>query len=145
MKGFLGVAFSLAVIGCSTSPEPVEPVATVSAARARWADGSPANYRFDFQRHCFCVVEAVQPVTVEVRGGEIVSVVSRDGGQPVPDALNIEWYSIEDLFRLIDEAETGGQEVEVEYAPEGYPTRIVIGSLAADAGVEYQVGNVAPL
>jgi hypothetical protein len=145
MKRYRLVLFGLLAVGCSTAPEPAEPLTSVSAARVRWSDGAPANYRFDFQRHCFCVTEAVQPVTVEVRGGEIVSVVSRDGGQPAPAAPNIEWYTIEDLFRLIEEAEAAGQEVEVEYAPDGYPARIVIGSLAADAGVEYQVENVSPL
>ena len=103
------------------------------------------DYRFDFDRQCFCVPAAVEPVTVDVRDGRITRVVSRGTGQPVEPAENIIWYTIEELFGLIEQAEAEGTTVSVQYDERGYPALITIGNLAADAGVEYRITEVTPL
>src|SRR5690606_42141242 len=81
------IACLVLAVGCSTSPESAAPITSVSAARARWAEGGPGDYRFDFHRQCFCLPEAVQPVTVEVRGDTIASVLARATGQPVGEKI----------------------------------------------------------
>jgi hypothetical protein len=124
------------------SPEGGEgPDAPVSAWQARGL----RDYAFDFERQCFCVPEAVQPVRIEVRGGEITEVRSRDTGEVVPLSPAIPWYTVDELLRQADVAQADGQEVRVEYHADGFPSQIEIGSLAADAGVIYNISNLSRL
>jgi hypothetical protein len=103
-----------------------------------------ADYRYDFQRLCFCVEEAVQPVTIEVRDGRVVRVVTRPGGKDVTNAEFVNWPTIEDLVDEIEEARARGEKnLVVRYDEKlGYPTFIEIGTLANDAGVRYTADNL---
>lgn len=103
-----------------------------------------ADYRYDFQRDCFCPREAVQPVTIEVRGGEVVRVVTRPGGEDVTNTRYASWPTIEDLIQEVEEARGRGEKnLVVRYDEElGYPTFIEIGTLANDAGVRYTAANL---
>jgi hypothetical protein len=98
-----------------------------------------ADYRYDFQRVCFCTPEAVQPVTIEVRDGRVARVVTRPRGEDVTNARFASWPTIEELVREIDDARARGeQNLVVRYDEKlGYPTFIEIGTLANDAGVRY--------
>jgi len=132
--------------GCSNDGSPAGPIESLSEARAAWEQSGSSDYSFDFERHCFCIPAAVEPVTIEVRGGEIAEVISRRTGAPIEPDPSIIWYTIEGLFGLIEEAEIeGGAPITVEYAETGYPRLIAIGSLAADAGIEYRVEEVQKL
>jgi hypothetical protein len=139
-------ALPLALPGCAGTNQPADPIHEVGSARATWAAQELRDYRFDFDRQCFCVREAVEPVTVEVRDGAVHEVRSRRTGEVMPSSDAVPWFTIERLFEQIEEAEAAGtQPVRVAYHPRGYPTEIEIGSLAADAGVHYTVSNVEPL
>jgi hypothetical protein len=132
----------LLAAGCA----PSGPGTVPGAAGHTWAGVPGGHYRYDFERQCFCVPEATQPVTIEVRDGAVVSVRSRATGEEVVRSENIPWYSIEGLLAQANEARAEGQEVAVQYdAATGHPTLVEIGSLAADAGVRYLVANVQPL
>jgi hypothetical protein len=136
----------LSLAGCAGVSQPADPLHEVRSARATWAAQELRDYRFDFDRQCFCVREAVEPVTIEVRGGGVHEVRSRRTGEVMPHSEAVPWYTIEQLFGQIEEAQAAGiQSVRVEYHPLGYPSEIEIGSLAADAGVHYTVKNVEPL
>jgi hypothetical protein len=140
------VAALVLLASCASAPEPTGPLADAALARARWEAGRPGDYEFDTQRHCFCVTEAVLPVTVAVRGGRIASVRSRADGTPLPVDGGPGWYTIEDLFGMIEQAARAGRSrLEVTYHPAGYPAEVTIGELAADAGVRYTVSAVRPL
>jgi len=120
----------LAVAGCSrdiTGPVPAR-----------------ADYRYDFQRDCFCPREAVQPVTIEVRQGRVARVVTRPGGDVVTNTPYANWPTIEDLVQEIEEARRRGEKnLIVRYDEKlGYPTFIEIGTLANDAGVRYTAENL---
>lgn len=123
----------LAVAGCSRD-----------VTGSGW-DG--ADYRYDFQRVCFCTREAVQPVTIEVRGGQVVRVVTRPGGEDVTNTRYATWPTIEDLLDEIDEARRRGEKhLVVRYDTQlGYPTFIEIGTLENDAGVRYTADNLERL
>lgn len=103
-----------------------------------------ADYRYDFQRVCFCTEDAVQPVTIEVRDGRVARVVTRPGGKDVTDAGFASWPTIEELEQEIEEARARGEQNLVVRRDEklGYPTFIEIGTLANDAGVRYTAENL---
>jgi hypothetical protein len=134
----LGITF-----GCSGGTGPVDAHVDTRSALALWHAQGSSDYRFEFQRFCFCAAEYTQPVTVEVRHGRIVSVRSSLTGESFPLTGPVPWYTVEDLFRLVQDAQRAGTaELRVEYHPSGYPALIEIGSFAADAAVRYTVGDV---
>lgn len=132
-------------LACTAAPPDTEPVDDHDAALQRWEAAGLADYQFDFQQECFCVREQVQPVTIEVRGGSITRVVSRETGEDVEDE-RLRWHTVRELFDVITDArQQGVTPLNVEYDAElGYPTRIEAGSLAADAGVVYHASNLQP-
>ncbi len=138
----------LALAGC-TGGQRSDPEAqdTLAAHRQAWADAGLDDYTYSFKQDCFCVLEQVQPVTIEVRDGRIARVVSAESGEDITGNTNLRWYTVSELFGLIEEAGMNGWEpLIVEYDAElGYPTRIEIGSLAADAGVIYTASGLRPL
>jgi hypothetical protein len=144
MKKILMLGLALAA-GCATVPAG-EP-GVVSTEERRWQAAGLRDYRYDFEQQCFCTEERRQPVTVEVRGGRVVRVVSRATGREVPLRDDLRWYTVPELFARVAEARREGVlPLEVAYDPRlGYPTRIEAGSLAADAGVVYLASNLRPL
>ena len=145
---FSAVLITLATLACSTSGSPDSGTpADLAGAQQRWDAAALQDYRFDFQQQCFCVEEQGQPVTVEVRAGQITSVVARETGEQLVGREGLYWKTIPDLFRVVAEAhEDGTTPLLVHYDPElGYPTHIEAGSLAADAGVVYSVSNLERL
>lgn len=147
MRSKLSAAcIALVSFGCSTgtSSDADEP-GDFAAAQQRWEAAALTDYRFDFEQQCFCVREQVQPVTIEVRDGRIVRVVSRETGEELTAVEGLQWRTIPDLFRVISDARQDEvTPLTVQYDPElGYPAHIEAGSLAADAGVIYTVSNLA--
>ena len=103
------------------------------------------NYRYDFKQVCFCLQDQIQPVTIAVRDGKVVSVRSRETGADLTRRGN--WPTIDDLFDRIEAARRQGTKpLIVELDRElGYPTLVEIGTLANDAGVRYLSSNLRPL
>lgn len=136
----------LLVSGCGASDGPVNARLGSRGELSQWRAQDWTDYRFDFARHCFCVPEALEPVTIEVSGGRISAVRSRRTGEELPRTASAPWYTIEELFRLVRDAERAGvRPLRVRYHPLGYPAEIELGTLASDAGVRYSVENVVPL
>jgi hypothetical protein len=137
----------LSAASCSaTVGPPVEGTASVTELRLRWAQWEavgPESYTYELRRACFCSAETVAPARVEVRDRRVVDVRSLATGQSLPVA----WVpTIDSLFKwAIAEAERGGH-VEVAYHRRlSYPVRLVIGTLANDAGVAYSVTKLQAL
>jgi hypothetical protein len=107
-------------------------------------DWQGEDYRYDFQRDCFCPLELVQPVTIEVRDGRVTRVVTRPGGEDVTHVRPQAWPTIADLVREVEEARDRGEKnLVVRYDDKlGYPTFIEIGTLANDAGVRYSAAKL---
>jgi uncharacterized protein DUF6174 len=141
----VAVTAVLSAVSCSTAVDPdVDPgVAGNGSATelrvhwARWRAAGPRSYSYELRRDCFCGAETVTPARVEVRDGRVVDIRSLATGQRLSFAFV---PTIDLLFEwAIAEAEAGGH-VEVAYHPLlSYPTRLVIGTLANDAGVAYGV------
>ncbi len=139
------VSAHLLLTACTPAAPPPDGGDAADAPRSAWHEQGLRDYAFDFERQCFCVREALQPVRIEVRGGEIVEVRSRESGEVVPPSPAIPWYTVDELLRQAEVAREDGQEVRVDYHADGHPAQIEIGSLAADAGVIYNISNLAAL
>ncbi len=147
----LGVVAAALLVACGTSangaepsptstpaptPAPTEIVdpnsladrqAALDAARALWAASGGDDYDMTFNWQCFCIVDYVQRVDLEVRGGSVEDgTVTESGIQLTPEQL-AEYVSVEQLFDLIQDAiDQDAAEIRVSYAAAGYPTEVWI-------------------
>ena len=158
MTSFRKLSILLAVVGVSATlsaascrPAVDQPVRRESVdgngsageLRSRWAQWQARgirSYAFNLERSCFCSVEAITPVRIDVRDGRVVAVRALvDGRQMTVQGVP----TVDSLFRwAIREADQNGH-VEVTYDPLlSYPVRLVIGTLANDAGTAYHLADL---
>lgn len=116
--GLAIAALALAVSGCADplGPEQGELV----RERARWEGRSLQDYRYEYERDCFC-----PPLhgLVEVRGGRVAAVTDLRTGEPEPPEELDRYPTVEALFDTL--AAWIGREphaMQVAYDDElGYP------------------------
>jgi Family of unknown function (DUF6174) len=154
-RGLAAAVLSLSALAAcapqarSGDPDPPPPPTSaaqgdLAAARQLWASQETDDYRYRFSRQCFCLGRG--PVVVEVRDGRVASVRDAESGGPPAEDAGTYVLTVEQLFERIAEAQRGGEATSVSYDPvRGFPVRAEIGSLAADAGVVYEIGELAPL
>jgi len=116
---------------CKTDPE-------FETARAAWKAVHPSDYRFVWQQSCFCLPEAVQPIVVTVRHGEIVSATNRDG-VPVSQEVRENVQTIDALYQRIADAQCHAEEVRFKANERGVPDSIYIDPRHLVADDEYGV------
>lgn len=144
--GSLVLVALLAACGSSTGPSPL---VDLEHARSRWESRSFADYTFETRRDCFCAPELTGPARITVVNDSITSVIdiTADSVIPYPAAGN--WYTVEDLFVVIDSAvhHPATSSIDVAYDPDlGYPTTLEISPRPeiADAGVRYTITLLVP-
>ncbi len=69
---------------------------------ARWTDTGITDYSYRFQRLCFC--GSVDPVIVEVRDRDVISIVDAVTGEPVDPPSSDYYLSIDGIFSAIQNA-----------------------------------------
>ena len=153
-RGLAAAVLSLSALAAcaprapSGDPDPPPPPASaaqgdLATARRLWAQQGMDDYRYRFARQCFCLGRG--PVLVEVRDGRVAQVQGVEGGGPAEETAP-HVLTVEQLFDRIAEAQRGGEHTSVQYdAARGFPVRAEIGSLAADAGIVYEISELAPL
>ena len=114
-----------------------------------WAKQNISNYRFTLHRSCFCSFETMQPVNIEVRNGQVTSIVPAINGVPF-NRENVKMHdSIPKLFQVIEDAIAREAEgLSVTYHPTlGYPTKISIDydQLMVDEEISLTIENLQPL
>lgn len=136
------------VTGPDTFGTPDDRAATTAAyaqARARWDSVRPASYDYRLRVLCFCAPSVTSPVTVTVRGTQVVGVV-RDGGGAVEPELADLYPSVDGMFDQIRDAiAEDADEIRVTYDPAtGMPTEVVIDRsyMIADEEVRYEAGGL---
>ena len=105
------------------------PQVVLDQALALWAANSTSDYTFEFNWVCFCIREWVSPVTLSVSGGEVVSAVFVESGEPVTDVNQLASYeTIDGLFQLLQDAiDQSAESIQVEFDPiDGYPVSAFI-------------------
>lgn len=127
-RALLGaLLLSVTLPACTTSPD--DPGDDLFANRRQWQTQRIADYQIQFRMSCFCIVEATQPVVLQVRNNAIVSVTRvSDGGAVPASQWEGRYYTVDQMFALIADAEAkGADEVRVEYHTElRYPTTVFI-------------------
>ena len=99
--------------------------------RRLWRDAALDGYEYGYHKFCECTPETPPETLVTVIDGEVVNVRHRPHGFDrviQADPREIEWYwTVEQLFDLVDSALERGDRVSVEYDETlGFPTRLYI-------------------
>jgi hypothetical protein len=137
------LAALLALGACAQLTGPASVPGEARAQLQRWESRGLRDYRFTVARTCFCTPEFTAPARVEVRGGRVAQVTDAATGR-TRDLR--EGFTIAELFGWIVRAQEEGTYVEAAYHPEqGYPVRVVIGTLANDAGTAYSISGLEPI
>jgi len=143
MKKLFFITFAIVLAACSAAPtQPVIPLTPAPFAEHQvWEDAGIDHYRFELTLSCFCAFRDHMPLTIEVKGGEVLSITRADGQAVTSDDPNYEFYltygTIDELFTKIESAKADPEagEVTVTYDPAfGYPVDAAIDyiELAAD-------------
>jgi len=103
----------------------------LAAARNMWRRAALADYEYGYRKYCACHPDSPPETIVTVRNGAIVGVRHRpvDSTNEVPaKAGSLQYYwTIDELFELIDSARARGAAVRATYDRErGFPTEIHI-------------------
>ena len=138
----LGLLAALgALTGCDlTSPQESD----LARARQRWALSNIRSYDFTAARSCFCLQQALRPVTVTVTNGAVTQRTYADTGEPVPSTES-EFTTVEGLFDIIQAAiARHAAVVDARYDPEtGVPLGISIDNNLQTADDEVSYGVAA--
>lgn len=103
----------------------------LAAARSAWRAAKLVDYEYGYRKYCACHPDTPPETIVTVRGGEIVGVRHRpvDATNEVPakaGSLGYYW-TIDELFDLIDSAQRRGAQVRASFdSQRGFPTEIHI-------------------
>jgi hypothetical protein len=141
----LALACTLVAGACDDDPQGPDTTSTQQAsAKALWRVTRPSAYTFIASRTCECLTDAAGPVRIEVNGTTIVSVRRVDNNAVIDPAL---WFTIDDLFNLIDtELAQRPARLEAEYdETNGHPVYVAYGEREVDAGATIDVSAFAPL
>jgi hypothetical protein len=131
--------------GAPTRPQ----MRDLAAAEARWAATRPAGDRYTMRQRRLCFCPAVEPHTVRVEGGRIVSVVNDATGE-ILDADRRGWYrTVPELFDEVRRAigQRGVLRAVSYHDTMGYPTRLSLDPLpdAIDDEIVWETSAVAPI
>jgi hypothetical protein len=113
---------------------------------ALWQSQAIPHYRFDLKVGCNCPWYSMMPLAVEVKNGEILSMVASNGGDITPYADTFRPHgTIEGLFDRVDSAiSSGANKLAIQYdARYGFPNSIIIDQsrFMTDDGIGYYVTN----
>jgi hypothetical protein len=105
--------------------------ADLKAARNAWRAAKLVDYEYGYRKYCACHPDSPPETVVTVRGGEVAGVRHRPVGSAneVPaKAGSLQYYwTIDELFELIESAQRRGAHVRATYDPQrGFPTEIHI-------------------
>jgi hypothetical protein len=110
-------------------PLPAEIVEALAEAQQRWESLALENYDYQYQRQCFCQIDYVRPMAVQVREGQIVSVLYADEeGGTVSEEIAQNVPTIDGLFSILrDAVDTGAASIQASYDEgQGYPRQAFI-------------------
>jgi len=132
--------------GCQTRAATCADNPEIATAEAAWKARHLADYRFVWQQQCFCLVDAVQPIVVTVRHGEIVSATNVKGVAVSAD-IRANVLTIDALYRHVDEMQCKADEVRFTSSKDGVPEKVFIdpSRQAADEEFEVNISEFTPV
>jgi hypothetical protein len=120
----------------------------IKQSREKWEGSKFDHYVFEITMNCFCVPELTQPIVIEVKDGEPVTITYANGDEIENDVRKFfaPHDTLDKVFDLITGAvKEKADRVEVEYdVTLGYPTKIMIdrSQAVADDEVFYAIRYV---
>ena len=137
----VGVAlFMLLLFSCSAYRQANE----LKQNQSLWMEQKASSYKYTFRHGCFCSPETTDPVFIEVRNGEQISITRPTKTTLKPQGFE-QYGTIEKLFELVQSTiNSNPYELTVEYNRQyGYPSRISINpnKNVADDEDSYTVSN----
>jgi len=102
---------------------------TLMENQQKWATQNITHYKFGLTISCLCPWGGIQPFTVEVKDGQVISMTDKNG-QPIPanyaKTFN-EAATVEKLFGILDSAIGKASQITVAYdIAYGFPKSIQI-------------------
>lgn len=140
-RNFLVLLLSLAWLLAACGPvgprtEPPTPDATadpqeeLTRNRQKWQAAGIRDYRFGLFIGCFCPFVEEMPLTIEVRDGQAISILDKDGNPARSEYIDfyLPYATIDGLFAALETDLNGGADkVTVKYdAQYGFPTEAYI-------------------
>jgi len=143
MKKILLLTLTLVLAACSAGSK-----SKFDSNLSKWQDAGVNHYSFELGIGCFCPYGDVLPATVEVKDGEIVSMVSVKGEEILLGEMFYEDFArygtIEKIFEATKSALDSADKIEVTYDSEyGFPSAVSIDyiELAMDDELSLYVNN----
>jgi hypothetical protein len=148
MKKITLLLLALILAACSAVGE-----SELSRNQSKWQDAGITHYRFQLSVSCFCLFRSQMPLTIEVKDGEIVSMIDVNGEAfPMDDPMSdlvMKHATIDRLFSelgsdSVQEAENLTMSFDPTY---GFPVEVAIDyiELAADDELYLSVAGFEPL
>ena len=81
---------------------------TLEENKLKWRANGSENYRFNFQRSCFCLRDFTREAVVEVAQEAIFAATYADDGAAVDADLNDRYDTVDDFFAFLEEAVVSG-------------------------------------
>ena len=118
--------------------------------RDKWNAAGVNHYTFELTVSCFCPFMEIMPITVEVKDGQIVSMMDVNGKAVEGEFAQYleEAASMDRLFEVAEKNASEADEIQVTYdAQYGFPTAINIDfiKMAVDDEISYYANNFKPL
>ena len=132
--------------GCQTHAATCNDDPSIATAESAWKARHLSDYRFVWQQQCFCLVDAVQPMVVTVRQGQIVSATDANG-VAISDEIRANVLTIDALYQRVDEMHCTADEVRFTASKDGVPEKVFIdpSRQAADEEFEVNISEFSPL
>lgn len=144
MRKIIFIVLALVLIACSGGGTSSE----IDQNANKWEDASIRHYRMQVVVSCFCPFADINPITVEVRDNQVLSMIGANGFEILDTdplyATLMTYATVDNLFTWSGEALTNADKVEISYdASYGFPTSVAVDYIieATDDEIWVDVSN----
>ena len=143
MKKIILVVLALILAACGSVPSN-----EFDQNVTKWNDANINHYSMQVSVSCFCPFGDINPITVEVKDGQIVSMIGANGAEvldtdPAYAALS-QYANVDSLLTWVGEALANADKIDVSYdATYGFPSSVSVDYIAeaTDDEIWIEVSN----
>ncbi|MCK5727240.1 MAG: hypothetical protein KAH22_10485 [Thiotrichaceae bacterium] len=125
------IVLALLFVSCST-PKPSEYSLSAQGMldkhRALWKKTNIRDYRYEFQRSCFCLHDFTKPVLIRVKNKTVVDARFKDNNKPLSNKFKDNRQTMNKMFDTIQQAiNKKAYNIKVRYNSRyGYPESVTV-------------------